>query len=566
MTTTLLSRRAVLLAVGSGATGYLLTGCGGGGGSSGGGGLNNFTVYPSRAAPGAVVQLTGLSLTENDGASVLFGDVPAIIHSWDEAGGMRVLVPPFLPAGGTTHTPPAEPVAVTVQLGTGTPKPAQNAFTVEALVAAPGTTDTIIAEFAAFGGFFQDFLSKGILPLFADNPVLDSAALIQGAAFMAFYQDALIGPDNPNSLQALMNGTSTVAPGQKLPKELIDALLAQGPVLSGMSDLAQVLHDAIAEIAPEALVTRGRGRDLRSSFRSLGIDWTKVSEAKRIVLTLQVQKLLQAVTNSPGANLVNIIYTAGMIIVQAMAIAVQPELLPMIFLADVIIGLGGKVISVISSVMPGLISDFYVVVKGVNRHNNDTAVDIPVNTPTSLNVFVVTQSTGGVNFTLAGMGELVLSVLEVKVPRLKAYIARLKVEGNPLYDLFTARMISITDSLWNMAAGVSPPGEWMGTKSMNFPFFKYPPTNVNHSDVVDIQILSPNLLARGVNGDKSLYLKGIHGGTNAGYRAYMTTRSLASLLPSLADLVASQNDRTGAKASVKGTVSIQSASLDVGVN
>ena len=227
--------------------------------------------------------------------------------------------------------------------------------------------------------------------------------------------------------------------------------------------------------------------------------------------------------------------------------------------ADIAIGLGTKVISVITSVMPATISDFYVVINGVTRRTGSPPVNIAVNTPASLKMYVVTQSSGGLNFTVAGIGELFLFVLEHKLPPLKNYLENLRTHHNPLYDLFATRMFSLVDSTWQLLAGSPAPAEWKLTKGLNFPQHKFDPTDVNHSDVVDIEILSPQLITKGVDANKALYLKGLHKGDNAGYRAYMTTRSLSSLLPSLADLA----DK---KQSVKGTVNVQSGSIAVGVN
>jgi hypothetical protein len=561
-----ISRRELLLLAGGAACGLLLPGCGGGGG----GGAAPFTVIPNRAAPGSVVTLTGLQAT---GATptVMFGASPAIIHQ-QTLDGLQVLVPPFFKLNTLTVATPSAPVAVTVQSG-GATRAATNTFTVADLPLAPGAAQGLVADMAGMAVFFQDFFQKGLFPAFGDpsnGPVtaLDRAPLIQGAAFAAAAADLFAGPDNPNCLVNVFAGKAPATGGGKLPMDVLDALIAQGPALGQMGEFVQLLHDTFMAIAPES-VTSNAGQAQKAAhardqmphlhFSDWSVNWSNLSSAQVIIVQLEVQRFLAGAVNSNNANFLNMFYTIGMSALQIIAlVTAQPEVLAAVEATDLAVSVGSKLLAVVASVMPGQVTDFYVQVMGVNRRTGSPAVDIPITTHTPLKVFLVTASSGGLAFSAAGLAELILQVAEKKCPPLASLLEHASTGATVLYKLYVTRMISFADSIWQLMAGSGPPADWAATQALNFPVHKYTPANVNDARAVTLTSNS-SLLTIGVNADHSSYFVGVKQGPQAGYTANLTTKALVPGLPSLSDLTPGQD-------TVRGYVAVVSGTLNLGLN
>jgi hypothetical protein len=552
-------RRREFIATAGGATlTALLAGCGGGGGG-GGSTVNAFSVTPTRGAPGSIVTLTGVNVTPESGASVLMGGQPAVIHAWLPAG-LQVFVPAKV--NPTTFAPvtPTAPMPVTVQIGTGTIVTSSNMYTVTDLPPAPGTTAALATEMHAMSAFFQDFLQNGFIPAFGANPGLNTPGLVQGAAFAGAVQDLIDGPDNPNSLQKILAGTAPLLNGAKIPLDLMDSLLAQGPAQALFSDFAQTVVGAIRDIAPDAVVTRRVDRSSRdwipTSFSAFKVIWNGVNKAKMVVITIQLQKFLAKYANSNDSTLAQLAYGAGMQMATAIALAVAPELVAALALTDFAINVGMKLLAVMSTVLPAVITDLYVEVNGVERRVGDKSVDIKLGLETPLRFYLVMQSAGGVAITAAGLAQIFLQVAAQKVPGLKTYLS--SVNAAAVYNTVFVRMLGYMDNIWQLISGSGPPSEWALTKATSTPSFKYPKVDVNSSNVVGIVSRSINLLSVGSNGDGEVFLKGIHAGEEAGYQATLRPENLSPKLPSLADVA-------GSKVFVPGVVNIPGGTIKVGI-
>ncbi|HLJ57205.1 MAG TPA: hypothetical protein VKT77_19370, partial [Chthonomonadaceae bacterium] len=388
------------------------------------------------------------------------------------------------------------------------------------------------------------------------------------AAFAGAAADLFAGPDNPNSLTNVLAGTAPATSGGKLPMDALDGMLAQGPAPGLMSDFAQTLHDTFMAVAPDAVTSRagsaaraaiGRDQMPHLHFDQFSVNWASLTPAQTIIVQLEVQRFLSAATNSSSSNFLSMFYTIGMSVVQIIALASgQLEVLAAAEASDLAISVGIKLLAVIASVMPGQVSNFYVQIAGVNRKTGDPAVDIPVTTHTPIKVFLVTSSTGGLDFSAAGMAELILQVAEKKCPPLKAFLEAASVSASVVYKVYVSRMISFADSIWQLMAGSGPPAQWAATQALTFPSFKYQPVNVNDARAVTLTSNSP-LLTIGVNADQSSYFIGVTQGKQAGYTANLTTKSLIPNLPSLSDLTPGQD-------TVKGFVNVVSGTLNVGIN
>lgn len=561
-----LNRRELLLAASGSAAALLFSGCGGGSSSSSSKSIHlaPFTVTPNLAAPGTMVTLTGINAINGASIDVRFGNVPAIVYAQDSTG-LQVLVPPFIASGSAVSTPPATPMPVTIQVGKQMAK-STNQFTVAPLSASPGMSKAVISSISDMASFFQGFLQEGIIPLLYDptdpaSSPLDAAPAIQGAAFCAAAAGFYSG-DNPNSLQSTLNNLASQGAAGASTVALIDAMLAQGPQAAIMQDFAQATISAITAIAPDAIVSRAvsssSGRIILppNAFAGHRVNWAKVDAAQRIIIELQMQKYLSIVTNSATSNIVQMLFSTGMMILQVMALATSGPLAPAsISVASLAVDLGIKLLSVIASTMPGQISDFYVILNNNTRHTGDPAVNIPITVNTPLRMQIVTQSTGGLAFSALGTAGVVSALAEKFVPGLKPLL-----EGNPgVIKALSDLMLSLGDGIWQLASGGPPPALWSASDTFNFPPHKYKPVDINDSRVVTVISNSTALLTVGVDSNHTYFLKGIHEGGNTGYHCWISKQALIAGFPSLADIA-------GEKWNVLGVVNIAGGAVQLGIS
>ncbi len=325
----------------------------------------------------------------------------------------------------------------------------------------------------------------------------------------------------------------------------IDSMVAQHPIAGTLQDFAQSILTSIGTAYPEAIVTRsasgrnvntGRGGGLNGglNFGTHAVDWSKVDTAERIIIELQMQNLLSSLTNSTTSNLIQMALSMGLMVASLMATALaQPEIVAALTSTALAIDIGVKILSVIASTMPGQITDFYVVVNGVQRRTNDPAVNITIDYNTPLKVELVTSSNGGLSFSALGTAAVISGLVEKFVPGLGAAL-----EGNPaIFKALGDQMLSIGDTIWQLSTNGPPPAIWRTTSTFNFPPFKYPAQNINSSRVLTITTTSTKLISIGTDSSRAYYIRGIHSGSNAGYRCFVSTQALVAGLPSLADIL-----------------------------
>ena len=509
---------------GGGGSGLLSGGSGSGGGNGGGNGggtvVNNFTVSPASAMPGTVVTLSGVRLNGTDPVTVSFGGVATAIKS--RSGNAQVVVPVFLNKGGTAIQMPSGPVKVSVRIGGGAAKDSTNSFTVKALPAAPGTAVELVAQMKGFSAFLGDTAVNGMLPLTTGaDAVLNRGQVVQAIALASAAQKLLSGADNPDSLLALVNGTAPLAGGAKLPKPVLDSVLAQSGALTNLKTLATRFAAIVDAVEPAAL-TAGNGlrsgrvgpRIINQEFdfgpKAPKIDWTKLTPAQRIVVLIQNARLLQSSNDALG--FIDNFNTNYISVVAAVADAVPlPQfqgVAKLIQTESLIVAVVSKLHTAFTSLVPSKLTQFYIVVSGTNRQVGTAPINLVKGDAVGLDAFIGVKSPGGPIITPAGILGLVLAAYSPKIPgrvgdrfrdvlnapadrdllgflRTEILLTGLENSANALLG----KVIGEVDTIWVNYTGNHPPKEYLdrGTLVIRLPEQKLKPFKINDGKTTDPQ-------------------------------------------------------------------------------
>lgn len=295
---------------------FIITGCNGGssGGAGGGAGvgpvISPFTITPDRAAPGAIVRLSGVGVPGGTDLVVDFNGVPAQ-RIRRGTGYIDVMVPLFT-NGTDAPVTPAGPVAVKVTAVGRSAVTASNAFYALDLPAAPGRVANSLKQLEEIVNFFE-FLADASAP----GDLAPNSNTIEGenaifARLMAetLRQQLLTGPD---SLKAILTGTAPSLEGTPFPPAVLDSMFRQAGVLDDLAAFAIDLRNNImASAAPvsAARVRRPVNYDLGGKFTAneavlIALEDSKqqlraVSTAEEIVALITAQRSFAAFESGIG--------------------------------------------------------------------------------------------------------------------------------------------------------------------------------------------------------------------------------------------------------------------------
>lgn len=585
---TILARRRFL--IGGTVAGLLSLGGFGCGSSSGhtipvsGGGL--LTITPTRAAPGAIVTIGGIGAVPDGGTiDVRFGEVPGtVIGLAVDGSGLQVVVPPFLKRGSVgderfRHVPPPGPVPITVTVldanGThmSTAAAGQALFTVDALPASPGAAAATIASTVAFVETISGLFTGGLLSVANDidpentDPTLRYGAL-QGAALLGSLSDLLNGPNNPNSLAAILQGTAPVLGGVTPSPgftSLVDSMAAQNGMTQRMQTLVSDIGDIVRQVAPEALVTRsevGGSRQI-GTIIALNIAWNTMSPIARYVTAMYVQQKISAFTNSNGLAAGELVIAIVTPLVSALAVGalasgpgiVTEPVIDVVLAALYAEGIATKMLSLVASLMPSKVADFFVLVNNTGRVDSTIPIAVPLGKILPLKLQFAPMSQGGQTLSLLGLIQLIVETLG-KTGTLKAFIQG----GSPkqrqfLFDTLFSQFTSIFDFLWKKFAGTQPPSNFYSSYGIITQPVKFAAVDINDRRFATVTTKSTEFLFAGVDPQnaKAFILIGKKVTTNdnqAGFRAQLLEYRPTALLPSLVEIA-------GNKSEVRGVVRIK---------
>ena len=565
----------------------LLGGCGsgggGGGGNGGGGGgggnpdVAPFTVTPDRAAPGTMVTLTGAMVRPDQTVTIRFGDVLTRVFGYIRDGatdGVRVLVPPFLNAGGQ-HVDPGAPVTITVQVEGYAARAANNAFTVLPLPPAPGASAAVATELAAFGDFLGDFTENMIRQIsFEDGPrppypstneFHPCTALIQHSRAIQYLIDGG-GQSNPYSLVALLTKQSPITADLPVSQDTLDSLIAQGPAAAILQELARNSLGALEALSPGIIsVTASRSREGSQDFDNFSkaeVNWTKLEPVEAVKNMINLMQWANWLTNlgtfTSGFELATAI---GMPVAQTLSVGVGPlgaVAYAGLDIALFVEGLVSKLLGAYAAYLPSKVNDFYVEVNGQNRHSGDPSVDIPLRLETPLRMMLRAASAGGPVLSINGFIALAVDIAGRTFPPLKAFFEH--HQGIDIIKSIALSVINVMDYVWQKVEGAAPSSDWSQYKASadKVPVITvapiiWPPININQTSLVTAQSFSDQLLGIKVVDDAYRFV-GLALGDNAGYKVFMSQKSLSPNLPSIAQIAAEQFFVVGTVNIAGGTV------------
>lgn len=196
--------------------------------------LQNVTFVPDSGPPGTPVEITNLSNLPDDGFwSIQIGDqlMPLIEN---DSNYITIIPLLFSTSDSTWPIASATPLDVVLYLDSSAVDTAFGMITVDSLPHADGAADSLI----------QDLLhgANAIRQITLSLNIQDT--LLQGVC-LAMDEMLVTGE---NSLTAIINGTSPIAEGEALPRDLFSALL----VSTGMSDAVSTWSDGLQEIEQSA--------------------------------------------------------------------------------------------------------------------------------------------------------------------------------------------------------------------------------------------------------------------------------------------------------------------------
>lgn len=202
-------------------------------------------VSPTAGPPGTVLTVSGRAFSAADAAdlTVTVGNEPAPVRVAAD-GSLAVAVPLFLGPSGWPE-PPAAPQKVTVHRGTAVVGVTSEGVKVTPLAHAPGTTKDVQASLATIAARFQSLWALAPANLPQELPLRQAAASAL-AGIASGYDD---------SLDAVLNGTSSLLNGSTPDVELADAVLASSGASAYLAGLAQALQTASlaqAALTPQA--------------------------------------------------------------------------------------------------------------------------------------------------------------------------------------------------------------------------------------------------------------------------------------------------------------------------
>ncbi len=398
--------------------GGIIAGCGGGSRSSSGGGsgggttvINNFTLSPARAAPGAVVALQGVSLGAGDTISVKFGAEEAVVRA--RGAESQVYVPLSLDASNQAVAPTA-PVPVTISVNGGAPRAATGPFTILPLPASPGTARALAGQFTDLSGALENISTNLLTPL-AQSGGFDPKVAAQAQAMAAQSKFLTNGADNPNSIAAILAGTAPVWEGKPLPTGLVDSMLAQAEAGRDMEQFGAGLLAIVREVAPEALTASGTQARLVSGSQNIysppegnesslrnaaGANYKILPNAKKIILALKFQRFLASYGEGLGeADLLfndtteKFIEILGKVSdkVKGGVVGVGARAIVTLYTSAKV---SGKLALGFAGLIPDGISEFYVRLGGTKRGDGDPPYILRNGQTIALDSFVVTSRSG----------------------------------------------------------------------------------------------------------------------------------------------------------------------------
>lgn len=549
--------------------GAFITGCGGGsdrsplqpgggsGGNSGPSTINNFTVAPNRAAPGALVTLRGVRLNDSDEVTIKFGDNETLVHA--RGNDSQVYVPPFLDASNRVATP-AAPLAVTVSINGGAPKAAAGTFTVLPLPAAPNAARALATQMTDTATAL-DNLSTNLLTPLAQQGALAPTVAAHGVALATGMSYLSGGAGNPNSVAAILSGTAPVLEGKPLPKELLDSMLAQADAGRDMEQFGDGLLALVREVAPQALQSSGTQARLKSGSQNLFIppegdasslrklskaDYKILPNAIKIIVAIRFQRFLASYGEGLGSadKLFNdtndkIVEVLGQVAdkVKGGVVGGGARVITTLYTSAKI---SGKIALGFAGFMPNGISEFYVRLGGTKRGNGDPVYQMRKGQTVPLNFYVVTKWGGRTIVSEDDVKDKFGAL--IKKAGLQKIFDKYKfseAEQEKIIDgIFAAAVTSINaayraktgqDSPWLSASGAitAPPGK--------NPELKINDTESNQQrlNLVSVTTLSTNVLK--IQGDapvapNTIRLTAIDTGCNVGIRSDIVYRDLANIL------------------------------------
>ncbi len=207
-----------------------------------GGDRSKISVEPAEEYPTRSVQLDGVP-SEIDEPTVRFRALEDEWSGWsvevraerDETGRLTVWVPAHpagLDAGG-----PLELSVVGLEDATST-------LLVRGVPAAPGTTREFVASTARIAREMiesWDIAADDVLRTYRENP----SELPPQLFYAALAVDLIAGPDNPNALLSVIDGTAPVLAGRTLDLDAADRLLALWEIQTAVSTSGQEIDEPV---------------------------------------------------------------------------------------------------------------------------------------------------------------------------------------------------------------------------------------------------------------------------------------------------------------------------------